>query len=302
MNINFNKNLKKWLAYGLTFSIVLSGGGCGKKSDCHKPERHVHKYVNNLDNGDTLTAYFDSEKLKFHGFTWTEDSIDMTQVDSKFYKVLTDNLLFDAETNWDYLYHKMASNHDYLEFFWEYDEIVNYTTEDEDGNVHHHTKTEHHEGWSTNPRHSHNTGIVRVCHHRYVAFKIVEENGKFKKKKSYKADDIRDVSYEYPYVSEDCVVVVCSKNYRRRAHELPYLTVYDFDQFTAPRLDCKDYRNKKEDEIILSSSSEHVLSPSNNSHSFNTGFYNSFDSLTRKSNLNHYNTIVAGKTLKKKYH
>ncbi len=315
MNIKITKDtsfLKKVLAGGLALVLGFSEVGCGEKAVCYKPERHVHLYVKNID-GYTVTAWFESEDIHIADYCRTDESMDINYEDARFFK--KSRFSFLAEDNWDYLYHLMASYSDYLEFYWE---RSYYTwTEDEDGNK---VMEYHHEDdWTTNPSNSDNTGLVRVVHHRYRAREFFLENGNYRIGKSPYVDDIREVLSDYRYVSDtDFCTKVYSQNYKRSPKELPKLTVNDFPRFEGPRLDCKDYYlpnaevdyqwsiPKKEDRIIPDSSSEHTLSPANNSHSFNTGFCNSnfFDSLTRKSNFNHYNTHVAEKTLtlKRKYH
>ena len=51
--------LSKLMAYLLSISILASG--CGKKSECEIPTRHVHKYTKGFSDGTTITKYLDSE-------------------------------------------------------------------------------------------------------------------------------------------------------------------------------------------------------------------------------------------------
>ena len=39
-------------------SVLLTG--CGEKSECELPTRHVHKYIKSLSNGNAITKYLDS--------------------------------------------------------------------------------------------------------------------------------------------------------------------------------------------------------------------------------------------------
>ena len=43
-------------------SVLLTG--CGEKSECELPTRHVHKYIKSLSNGNAITKYLDSEDLE----------------------------------------------------------------------------------------------------------------------------------------------------------------------------------------------------------------------------------------------
>ena len=123
-------------------SLLLTG--CGEKSECDLPTRHIHKYIKNLSDGTTITKYLDSESLNSSGYNWTNDYILINKVDEKFYDTTAG--LFLGRDNWDYLYKVMAAQEDYLEFFYEYDTVETYTETDSEGNTKIKTKVVHHEG------------------------------------------------------------------------------------------------------------------------------------------------------------
>lgn len=227
-------DLKKIIpSVGLAMAILLSG--CGEKSECEIPARHVHKYTKPITDEIIIETYLDDEYLNISGYYWNEEYIEINKVDEALYRQLNSRFLFDGVTNWDYLFYFMASNHDYLMYFYEYTEVVYHTKKDSEGNEKVEREEIHHEGWHTNPYDSNNTGDVRVYHPRYYGYKVVYENGRFRLEKSREVDDIREVINDYPYFSENCVTEVFAK-FHRSPYELPYLTPADFNAFVGPDL------------------------------------------------------------------
>ncbi len=228
--------LQRVVPFVLISSMLLTG--CGKKMECNLPARHVHQYKKNITNSITLTNYYDSEYEQVNGYNWQEDYIEITKTDEELYKVLNNRDLFDAKTNWDYLYYEMSCLHDWLEFYYEYDttETTSYT--DSDGNVHTETHTVHHSGWHTNPRDGDNTGDVRLNHHRYYAYRVVYKDGKFQLERSRLVDDVRDVLEDYPYACEKGYDVV-HRDFKFKRSDLPKLKASDFDTFRQPDLTNK---------------------------------------------------------------
>lgn len=226
---------KKILPYALVAAMAFSG--CGKKSECEIPTRHVHKYVKQVTDDISIEKYLDDEHLNSFGYQWSEDYIEITKDDEKVYKAIKG--LFEGVNNWEYLYNEMATHHDYLEFYYHYTTLETYTTKDSNGNTSVHTRTVHHSGWTKNPNYLHNTGETRLYHHRYYGYRIVYKNGKFKLERSDAVDDIREIIDEYPYFSEDCVTTVY-KEFEYDESMLRYLSPDDYDVFTQPDLENKD--------------------------------------------------------------
>ena len=224
---------KKIIPYALTLSMLLSG--CGEKSTCELPSRHIHKYIKQISDDISIERYISNEHLKVSGYNWTEEYIEINKHDEKIYKLIEKNGLFDGITNWDYLYNEMASHHDYLRFYYHYTTTETYTTTDSNGKTVVRTRTKTHSGWTDNPNRSHNTGKTRLYHHKYYGYRIIYENGKFKLEKSPLVDDIRDIIYEYPYFNEDCIEEVYEE-YTFGKHELEYLSPTDFNVFKGPDL------------------------------------------------------------------
>ena len=75
--------------------------GCGQKSDCEIPSRHVHKFVSN--NG--IVKYIDSEQKQYGNYNWQKDYLEITNDDALFFK--TKGNLFEGDDNWKYLYNVM---------------------------------------------------------------------------------------------------------------------------------------------------------------------------------------------------
>ena len=226
--------LSKLMAYLLSITILASG--CGKKSECEIPTRHVHKYTKGFSDGTTITKYLDSEYLNHFGYNWNEDYIVINKVDEKMYDKLSN--LFLGTDNWEYLYNVMAKQEDYLMFYYEYTTIETYTTTDSDGNTTYHTRTVHHDGWHSNPYDSDNTGKTRLYHHRFFGYRLVYINGNPKLEESPAVDDIREIINDYQYFPEDCVTEVY-ETFKFNRLELPYLTPSDFDTFNGPDLSNK---------------------------------------------------------------
>ena len=136
------------------------------------------------------------------------------------------------------------NDYDYLMFYYEYYTTETYTTTDEDGNVETHTRTVRHDGWHSNPYDSDNTGDVRLYHHQFFGYRVVNKNGKYVLDKSPLADDIRDVIEEYPYFPQDCVEEVYA-SYKFKRRELGKLRPEDFDDFEHPNLETAKVLERK---------------------------------------------------------
>ena len=224
------KKVYKQILPLLVVPFILTG--CAKQAECDIPSRHVHKYTTG-----SIVNYIDSEDVKHGNFNWNNDYIEITKDDEAFYRTKGD--LFEGAPNWNYLYNKMASKKDYLEFYYEYttDDYVSET--DEDGNECGYWTTTTHSGWTTNPKDSDNTGRTRLYHHRFYGYRILYKDGKYIKEKSPLADDIRDIIDEYPYFEEDCVKAVY-KSFDFKRSDLPNLKPTDFDVFKGPDLSNRE--------------------------------------------------------------
>ena len=227
---------KKFMSLVLLLSLL---SGCGKKSDCEIPTRHVHKYTKEITDDITIEKYLDDEHLNNYGYQWNSDYIEITKDDEELYKLLNSKGLFEGLNNWEYLYNEMASHHDYLMFYYEYYTTEIYTTTDDEGNITTHTQQVYHDGWHSNPYDSDNTGKTRLYHHRYYGYRVIYKDGKFKLEKSDAVDDVREIINDYPYFSEGCVEEVYEQ-FRFYKSELPFLSPEDFDTFNQPDLENKN--------------------------------------------------------------
>ncbi len=218
--------------------------GCGQKSDCEIPSRHIHKFVSN--NG--IVKYLDSEQKQYGNYNWQKDYLEITNDDALFFK--TKGNLFEGDDNWKYLYNVMKSNSkDYLTFHYHYTTTSTYTTTDSKGHTHTHTRTNHHSGWSEDPTHRGVDGDVRINHHKFYGYRIVKKNGEYIKEQSPIVDDFRDIINDYPFFfeykpdntidslfdDENCVVIVYHE-YEFDRNVLTRLKVTDFNDFTGPNL------------------------------------------------------------------
>ena len=238
-----NKEISKIVVpYALILSMILSG--CGKKSNCEIPSRHVHRYTKQVTDDIEIEKYLDNEHLTVGGYHWTDDYIEINSYDESLYKFMNKKNLFEGKNNWEYLYYQMANHHDYLMFYYEYWTTETYTTTDSKGNIQIHTRQVYHDGWHTNPYDLDNTGKTRLYHHRYFGYRIIYEDGKFKVEKSDAVDDIRDIIDEYPYFTEKCVTEVYQQ-FKFKRSELPYLKPTDFSVFTGPDLSNTSLENGK---------------------------------------------------------
>lgn len=227
-----NKFYKEIIPLALIITLLTS---CGKKSECELPTRHVHKYTKQITDTITIETYKDSEYLNSYGYIWNKDYIEINKVDEAVYKLLGNKGLFEGEKNWPYLFNVMSHQEDYLRFFYEYDTVEIYYVRDSEGRNIPHTKVVHHEGWTSNPLDSNNTGKTRLYHHRFFGYRIINENGKFRLEKSPIVDDVRQIINEYPYFTEDFVTEVY-ETFKFSRYELKDLSVDDFDVFKGPDL------------------------------------------------------------------
>ncbi len=226
------KNYRKLLLpAAILSSLVLAG--CSEKKDCEIPTSHVHKYTKKITDNITITKYLKEEYASFWNYDWNPEYFEITKDDEKFYSFSRN--LFKASDNWDYLYALMKSKRDFLEFYYRYTTTETYTETDSEGNHHVRTRTVTHSGWTDDARHRHNTGEVRLGHHRYYSFYVEYHDGKYYKKRSPLVDDIREVLEEYPYTEENCYDIVYDYFNYFPSH-LPYLQPEQFDSFQQPDL------------------------------------------------------------------
>lgn len=228
-----NSTKAKLLSGILSSALLLSS--CGEKSNCEIPTRHVHKYIYYVNDDIVVDRYIDSEKLFVDGFEWTPEYIEINKNDEKLYSLISKNDLINGINNFSYLYNIMANDSDYLEFYYEYYTTEVYTSTDGKGNVTTHTRRVRHDGWHTNPYDSDNTGRVRLCHHRYSGYRIVNKNGKYVLESSPLVDDIRAVLEDYPYYNNRCNHIV-TKEFVFNKSKLGSLRPEDFDVFEGPDL------------------------------------------------------------------
>lgn len=226
-------NGKKVVPLVLALSMALSG--CGEKSDCKIPSRHLHQYTHETKNGSVLQKYMESESLKKDGYDWNENYFEITQKDEELYRFINKEKLLSAEDNWDYLYNLMSENKDYLEFYYRYTTTETRTVTDEDGNTHTETYEKVHDGWTRNPNDLDNTGRYRINHYQYRGYQIVDNGKRLKKHHSEYVDDIREVIPEYPYFRLHDERVVYNE-YVTWPWKLNDLNADDFDDFTRPNL------------------------------------------------------------------
>ena len=199
-------NTKKALLF-LTLSLVLTS--CEKTADCKYPNDHVHLYVKYFDdkgidgNQLKIEKYLMSENLKVNGYSRKEDLIEINKDDKSYYS-LTSNM-FEIEKNWPYEYDRMKRNEgNTLEFYYYHEEIEIGWDWKFHLNVY--------EDWTSDPYYEYNTGEFRIGQFLHRGFKIVKKyNKKGKVKLTVEASDlvadIRKVKDEYPYSTEDYVVI-----------------------------------------------------------------------------------------------
>ena len=230
-------NGKKVAPLFLVLSMALSG--CGEKSDCNIPSRHLHQYTHETKNGAVLQKYMESERLKKDGYNWNENYYEINQKDAELYRFINKEDLLSAEDNWDYLYNLMSENRDYLEFYYRYTTTETRIVTDDDGDSHLETYEEVHDGWTRNPNDPTNTGVFRVNHYQYRGYQIVDNGKKYKKIHSEYVDDIRDVLSDYPYFKLRDEKVIYNQH-ATWPWKLDDLNVDDFDDFKQPDLSNKE--------------------------------------------------------------
>lgn len=228
----------KTIPCALALSMMLSGCA-SEKSECELINRHVHKYVKNINGQISIEKYIENEHMNVSGYNWTDNVIEVTSMDADYFETLESKSLFLGSVNWDFLYNQMLTHPDYLEYYYYYETVETYTTTDAEGHTHVHTRTVVHSGWTKDPSYWHNTGKVRLNHFRYFGYRVIYKDGKFVLEKSPEVDDVRKILGEYPYVSENTLNEV-SETFRFRRSELSFLSPSDFDTFDHPDLTNKD--------------------------------------------------------------
>ncbi len=225
--------LQRTVPFVLISTLALSS--CAPQSECALPARHVHLYTKPVTGSVIIEKYVDSEDLTRGDYNWHKDCIEITKTDEELFRLLGNNNLFSAYNNWDYLRYEMSSHHDFIEYYYHYTTTRIVTTTDSKGKTHTKLVTDTHSGWTSNPSYSHNTGRIRIGHHRYYAYRVNYTNNGFQLERSPLVDDIRQVMEEYPYVKEEGNEVVY-KEYEVNKERLPYLKLQDIDPFTGPDL------------------------------------------------------------------
>lgn len=229
---------KRLTVIGLVLTLGVPLVGCAEKVECEIPESHIHLYTKDADKDVRLQTYHLGEYASWNGYQRQEEYIKITKDDERAYDRL--NGRFVGVDNWDYLYFQMAHHHDYLMFYWERWEREERKYTDEDGNEHTDYELVHYDDWTDNPYHPDNTGDVKLYHHMYYGYKLVYKDGKYKLEESPLVDDIREIIFEYPYFSEDCVTTVYEE-FKFKKRELGSLSPYDdFNPFKQPDLSNKE--------------------------------------------------------------
>lgn len=229
---------KRLTAFGLVLALGVPLVGCAEKVECEIPEAHIHKYVGELSNGIRIQTYHLGEYASWNGYQRQDEYIKITKDDERAYDRL--NGRFVGVDNWDYLYFQMAHHHDYLMFYWYREEKETKIIENEDGSTETTEVIEEYDGWTDNPYHPDNTGDVKLYHHMYYGYKLVYKDGKYKLEESPLVNDIREIIFEYPYFSEDCVTTVY-KEFRFNEYILGSLSPDDdFNPYRQPDLSNKE--------------------------------------------------------------
>ena len=198
----------------LAIPFIVSG--CSKKADCDLKNIHVHKYFTDTNKG-RITTFLNSEELdhsqfntspnlpKYTHYSWTNESIEVTNDDLEFYKVKGE--LFKGSDNLDYLNNLIDSNKDYIEYHYDYHKRRIVTTST--GKF---TQTyavlQRHEGYTDDPTHEGLDGKIQLHHYQYYGYKIEKKDGKYVKIKSPLVDDINEIIDEYPFFSLECFEII----------------------------------------------------------------------------------------------
>ena len=241
--MNKKQKLERLGALVLSLSLFLSG--CAEKANCLLPFKHVHKYVKEDENGNSIVRYIESEKKDDDGYQRLDEYIEISKEDEEIYELLDKKNLFIGKENWDYLYNLMASNQDYLEYYYVMDNIQIYDGKDVYGRTIKKKMKHHYEGWHTVPDIIYNTGDVRVCHHKYFGYAIERKNGKLELVKSPLVDDIREIISDFPFVCENCYEIVY-EDYVFDKSDLDKITTNDLTtSFSYPNLENKNIHTGK---------------------------------------------------------
>lgn len=230
---NYNNIIPAVLPYILSASLVVGGilSVPRKKEQCNLSSTyHVHLYTREIGNA-TICKWLHDEKDTFY-YKKNDDLLPVTSFDLELFDKLEDYNLFDGRENIDYIHHQITTNKDYMKFYYYYEEV--YYETDEKG--HKKRKTMTYSGWTDNPLHRGVTGKVRVFHRRYYAYNAVYCDGKLSLNQSDGVDDIREIIYDYPYMSENTNYEVF-QDFRFHKWELLNLNLEDFDPFYTPEVE-----------------------------------------------------------------
>ncbi len=250
------QELKRTLC-ALLMALTFNGCASGKEAKCDYPTKHAHEYTGNFADGSSITAYFIGEYEKLNGLFRQEQLFEITNKDEKKFELITNKGLFIGKDNWKYLYNQMKRHPDYLEFYYEYEEVkwkwetktrINSEGEEEEYSEYV-KKSITHSGWTLDSKYEHNTGRVCLYHYKYYGYKIIEENDVYLQQ-SPLVDDIRDAikeGYIYFKLDPSCKV---SSEYNISKSELPtltidYFTTYAHPDLENPNLDLDGYQKVK---------------------------------------------------------
>lgn len=244
--MNSFKGVACTLSYALSIGLIIGGlVSPSKKEQCEITNTyHVHKFTKTVGNV-SIEKWLERESNT--SYKKKEDFLPATSFDIQAYNTLASNYLFDGKDNLDFINYQIATNKDYMEFYYYYE--TEHYEEDKDGKKV--KKTEIHNGWTKNPWHEGVTGKTKVIHTRYYAYSLVYRNGQLELEKSKSVDDVREILDEYPYISESTNHEV-SQTFYFYSFELPYLELEEIDPFYTPTvennpLDKKTSSNSKEE-------------------------------------------------------
>ena len=208
INFNFDKiNSLRGVALALALVSPFALTGCGKKADCDINERHAHMYRSNLGH----VRYIEDEHLRYDGYDRCDDYI-IIDGEEDLYKFLKKKDLMRIDDNLEIVKNTQDSNEDYTEYRYKYTYMqpiphtrkIGKTTSTYFTYI---PRTRY--SWTSDPNHSKLTGETRICHHVYVAYKVVKnDKGKYVLIPSEYVEDLTQIKDEYPYIKKDFTIIV----------------------------------------------------------------------------------------------
>lgn len=199
-----NNNIKRrFYSSILAIFMSISLSSCGtSKENCEVDEEHAHIYVTESGLKKPCISEQTCIQYDFNGFSFsrlykTEEYILLSLNDTREIMNIPERL-FRICDNLDYITNIEEQLQDYYEYEYEYAYTRSIPTSK--GVIYSPLTVR---AWTDDPTHFGLTGKVRLCHHLYRGYKIIDKDGEIQVIESPEVNSYKDLDPEYQYIYDN---------------------------------------------------------------------------------------------------